>query len=203
MGIDIDVRLHRPAELGTLVAVASRSFWDDPLFNYFQPDFLAQHRSVGFFQATVEDCARHGRLYAAVHQDMPVGVAAWLPPGVPIPTGGRRALAQARRAMPVIARSPRRRQAMALLAEMPKHHLHDEHWYLALLAADPRMQGKGVGTALLTPVLAQADAEGLPVYLETQKETNLAYYRRFGFELSSTIEVPDTPTVWTMTRAAR
>lgn len=203
MGIDIEVRPHRTDELRTLVAVASRAFWDDPLFNYFQPDFLEQHRSVGFFQAGIEDSARHGEVHVAVSGAMPVGIAAWLPPGVPIATSGLRALAQGRRAARVLLRSPNRRDAVKLLNEMPRHHLHDEHWYLQLLAADPRMQGKGVGTALLTPVLDRADTEGMPVYLETQKESNLAYYRRFGFELTSTITVGSAPPVWTMTRPAR
>ena len=58
----------------------------------------------------------------------------------------------------------------------------DEHWYLCLLAADPMTWRRGIGTALLGAVAGPIDEDGLSCYLETQKEDNLAYYRRFGFE---------------------
>ena len=62
-------------------------------------------------------------------------------------------------------------------------HPHEPHWYLAVLGTDPSFQRTGAGTALLEPVLARVDAEGLPAYLETQKEANLAWYGRFGFDV--------------------
>jgi GNAT superfamily N-acetyltransferase len=203
VGIEITVRPHRRDEVGTLVAVAARAFWDDPLFNFFLPDLLTQHRSVGFFQAGIEDCARHGQLSVAEIDGRLAGVAAWLPPGVHVATSGRRAAAQGRRVAGVLARTPHRRDALALLNEMPRRHLRDEHWYLQLLSTDPAWQGRGVGTALLEPVLARCDREGFPAYLETQKESNLAYYRRFGFEVTDEIRVRTAPPVWTMTRPSR
>jgi GNAT superfamily N-acetyltransferase len=69
-----------------------------------------------------------------------------------------------------------------------------------LLGADPLVQGKGVGSRLLQEGVARADADGLPCYLETQKEANLAFYGRHGFAVRDTIEVPGAPTVWTMQR---
>ena len=40
-------------------------------------------------------------------------------------------------------------------------------WYLALLGVDHDMQGQGVGSCILQPILARADAEQHPCYLET------------------------------------
>jgi ribosomal protein S18 acetylase RimI-like enzyme len=208
--MQIETRRAGIDEARLLAAVAARSFWDDPLFNHFFPDLFAQHRHApGFFLATIDDCARHGEVWCATNGDtnapgtVPVGIAAWLPPGVGPAVKGRRALRQTRLAAPSMLRSPRRRPAFALLNAVVAQHLHDEHWYLALLAADPSAQGRGVGTALLTPMLERADSAGLPVYLETQKEANLAYYRRHGFEVGPIVQVPGSPPVWTMTRAAR
>lgn len=202
--MDLDVRAAQPQEVRHLVAIAARAFWDDPVFNFFEPDLLRQLRtSAGFFHAAIGDCAGHGVVDAARVDGRLAGVAAWLPPGVPLPLTGRRAVAQARHALPTALRSAKRRQALRLLNELPKHHLHDEHWYLGLLATDPLHQGRGVGSALLAPILDRCDADGLPAYLETQKEANLAYYRRFGFELAETVEVAGCPPIFTMTRPAR
>jgi GNAT superfamily N-acetyltransferase len=200
----IEVRTAQPHEVRHLVAIAARAFWDDPLFNFFEPDLLRQHRSAsGFFQSVIGDCATHGVVHAATIDGRLAGVAAWLPPGVSLPTSGRRALIQARFALPTMIRSPKRREAFRLMNELPKHHLHGEHWYLAILAADPLHQRRGVGTRLLEPTLERCDREGMPVYLETQKESNLAYYRRFQFEHTHTVQPAGCPPVYTMTRPSR
>ncbi len=62
-------------------------------------------------------------------------------------------------------------------------HPHEPHWYLATLGTAVEQQGKGVGGALLRPVLEHCDAEGLPCYLESSKERNVPFYRRHGFEV--------------------
>ena len=62
-------------------------------------------------------------------------------------------------------------------------------------------QGKGVGTALLRPVLEHCDAEGIPCYLESSKERNVPFYRRHGFEVVEEVSLPDDgPMLWTMWR---
>ena len=57
------------------------------------------------------------------------------------------------------------------------------HWYLWALGAEPGCQGRGIGGRLLQLVLAQADSDGLPCYLETHAERNLAFYQKWGFEV--------------------
>ena len=93
-----------------------------------------------------------------------------------------------------------RRVGLKLLEEVDKVHPAEPHWYLALLGTDPVVQGLGAGGALLQPALGEADAGGLPCYLETQKEENLSFYARYGFEVLHTISVPGSPTVWGMRR---
>jgi ribosomal protein S18 acetylase RimI-like enzyme len=95
--------------------------------------------------------------------------------------------------------------ALQLLTSLDKVHPKIEHWYLALLAVDPELQRQGVGRRLLEPVLERCDAEGRPAYLETQKESNVAWYRRCGFELVEKIVPPGdrTPPMWTLLREPR
>lgn len=200
----IEVAPGRPDQVDVAIAVATRAFWDDPMFNYFQPDLLRQHRTLpGFFGAALHDCAAHGELWVATIDGSVAGVAAWLPPGVPQATTGRRALQQTRRILPTMIRSPKRRAGQAMTSEMAKRHPHEDHWYLQVLATDPMFQGRGVGRALLEPVLARADETGHPVYLETQKESNLPYYQRFAFEVTDEFTVLDSPRLWCMLRTPR
>jgi ribosomal protein S18 acetylase RimI-like enzyme len=82
-----------------------------------------------------------------------------------------------------------------------KRDVPPRHWYLATLGVDPPRQGQGIGGALLRPVLAQADGEGLFCYLETEKEENVRFYRRHGFEVAAEHDLPNGgPHFWTMKR---
>ena len=57
------------------------------------------------------------------------------------------------------------------------------YYYIWGLAVDPRHYRRSLGTALLKSLIVRADAEKMPIYLETHKETNIAYYKRMGFSL--------------------
>ena len=65
-----------------------------------------------------------------------------------------------------------------------------KHWYLAVLAVDPQHQGKGYASKLLNEMLSYIDEEGLPCYLETEGEKNIAMYQHFGFEAVDEFAVP-------------
>ena len=57
------------------------------------------------------------------------------------------------------------------------------HYYLWGLVADPKAQRKGAGSALMKALTDRAEAENMPIYLETHDENNVTYYKRFGFGL--------------------
>lgn len=75
------------------------------------------------------------------------------------------------------------------------------HYYLWGLAVDTRQKAKGIGTALMQPVLAKADAQKMPIYLETHDERNVKYYQRYDFDLIHKAVIPkyDLP-IWCMLR---
>jgi ribosomal protein S18 acetylase RimI-like enzyme len=64
------------------------------------------------------------------------------------------------------------------------------HYYLWGLAVDPRQKCQGIGTALLQPLLVTADAQKMPIYLETHDEKNVRYYQKYGFDLISSTSIP-------------
>ncbi len=81
-------------------------------------------------------------------------------------------------------------------------HPKTAHYYLQVLGVDPTQQGQGWSRPLLDAVLQQADQRQMPCYLETATPSNLSLYRRFGFEISNTLDdLPyGAPIMWGMWR---
>ncbi len=76
------------------------------------------------------------------------------------------------------------------------------HWYLGVLATHPDRQGRGLGSAVLVPGLAEADAAGLASYLVTATEANVAFYARHGFGIHVEVDLPHGPHIWMLGRPA-
>lgn len=73
-----------------------------------------------------------------------------------------------------------------------------------MLGTDPDHQGKGIGSALVSHVTDKADAEGMPCYLESSKESNVPFYVCHGFEVTEELSLPaNGPKVWGMWREPR
>ena len=75
------------------------------------------------------------------------------------------------------------------------------HYYLWVLAVAPQKARQGVGKTLIQHLLQKADAENMPIYLETNTEYNVGYYQHLGFSVMMKTEVPgyDIP-FWCMVR---
>ncbi|KAK0264935.1 hypothetical protein LTR57_000162 [Friedmanniomyces endolithicus] len=54
------------------------------------------------------------------------------------------------------------------------------HWYLEILATDPKYQGQGAGSQLMRWGLERADQEGVEAYLEASPDA-VRLYEHFGF----------------------
>jgi len=92
---------------------------------------------------------------------------------------------------------------LALLNAVERHHPREQHYYLVAIGTDPVHQGRGVGAALLAPVLTRCDAERMPAYLESSNERNVPFFTRSGFRVMHRVRVPDGPKITLMRRPAR
>lgn len=79
----------------------------------------------------------------------------------------------------------------------------EPHWYLAAVATEPQLRGRGLGTAVVSFGLRKADKEQLKAYLETAEPGVVDYYSTLGFEVWDTFPLHDGPTVWCMGREPR
>ncbi len=77
-------------------------------------------------------------------------------------------------------------------------------WFLWLLAVDKGRQGQGYARRLLEPMLERIEKEGLPCFLDTQKEGNVQLYRHFEFQVAEKGQIPGTQGPhWLMVRPGR
>ncbi len=189
-----------------VAVLAARSFYDDPFFVHLSSEPMLRARGLAIYMRS-HIVALGGSAVATGARDASgtlVGACVWQRPGnypLPVPAQVRETAG----ALWALIPRPKSvvtglRYTLAMETVRPR----DEHWYLALLVADPMVWRRGIGSALIEPSLERIDEDGLPCYLETQKEANLAYYRRFGFEETDRLRpVPGGPTLFTMTRPVR
>jgi GNAT superfamily N-acetyltransferase len=75
------------------------------------------------------------------------------------------------------------------------------YWYLGVLATHPQRQREGLATAVLTPILDEADRLGIACCLETSTADNRRFYERRGFTQAAEIVLPAGPPTWWLRRA--
>lgn len=74
------------------------------------------------------------------------------------------------------------RRALHASDLMQKEHPKAPHLYLFAIGTRKAARGKGLGKEMMAPVLAAADRERLPCYLENSNPANTGFYRSRGFE---------------------
>jgi GNAT superfamily N-acetyltransferase len=77
----------------------------------------------------------------------------------------------------------------------------ESHWYLGVLATDPGRRREGLATAVMTPILTEADRLGIACCLETSTPENRRFYEGRGFDQATEIVLPGGPTTWWLRRA--
>lgn len=187
------------ADSARAAAVLARGFQNDPMLSHVMPDAEDRHRQLPRFLGAVQRyCVRYGRVDTTT--DL-AGVACWLGPGATDITYPRMLRTHLLLAVIRLGSSARGRLSRVMTASEILHHraVPADHWYLWLLATEPARVGQGVGGALITPVLARADAHGHPVYLETHLEANVGFYGRHGFEVVED-EVVEGLRIWGLRR---
>jgi ribosomal protein S18 acetylase RimI-like enzyme len=96
------------------------------------------------------------------------------------------------------------RRSLDLMGLMEQHHPREPHMYLFTIGTRKSARGKGLGKALLAPVLAACDREGVPVYLENSNPANSGFYAAHGFERRAIFEIgPGGPVMEPMWRAPK
>ena len=195
----VEIRQAGPDDVAGIAHSLGRAFGDDPIFEFLVPGIDADTRATRctpFFSADTKIRLKQASVWTTPDH---AGAALWAPPG-----RWRTTIAQGLRLAGPIIRGSRGRalRGMSALSAVEKAHPKEPaHWYLAVLGTDPDHQGKGIGSALLRPVLDTCDADGVGAYLESSKESNIPFYERHGFTVVRELKLAKgAPSVWPMWR---
>jgi GNAT superfamily N-acetyltransferase len=193
-GMTAAVRCARAEDIEPLARVMARAFREDPMHRWIFPGEASwarnSHRS---FAIAMRQELKRGTVFV---DDAGRGAIIWHAPGLVRPLAER--VAFALRMLPLLGT-----RALAIgggFDQLEKLHPAEAHWYLYAVGTDPAHQGKGIGSALIRPILARCDEEGVPAWLEASRPDNVPYYQRFGFEVRETFTLPKGPPVWCMLR---
>jgi ribosomal protein S18 acetylase RimI-like enzyme len=194
------IRRATAQDIPVLAGVLSRAFMDDPVASWaWRPDTL-RPAALERFQATrMRQLIAHEEVWCSEDRTC---AALWAPPG-----HWHSTLRETAQLVPSFLRP-------SLFARLPlialgweklerAHPREPAHFYLAVLGTDPAAQGRGLGSAVLRGVLDQCDRDRVGAFLESSKESNIAFYARHGFRVTEEIRLLRGPTMWKMWRDPR
>ena len=193
----------RPATADDIPRAAralAEAFDGDPPMRWFLPEAEGRiERLEPYFRALIGQVhMRFGEVWVS---ENPAGAAGWIAPGAwPLSTRQRwrAALAELR----TFRRHPVR--SMRGVEVLERGHPSSPHWFLDWIGVERAGQGRGIGSALLRPMLERCDADRAAAYLNAGSPRSRELYRRHGFEVTEKFRLPDGgPPLWRMWRDPR
>jgi GNAT superfamily N-acetyltransferase len=163
------------------VQVLTRAFASDPVARWVLPDDRTYLQWFPrFVRAFGGQAMERGTAWTV---DDLRGVALWLEPDVHADDEAVGTV------MACFVPEDRGDDVATLMERMERSHPEAPHWYLPLIGVIPKAHRRGLGTALLQPVLGDCDRNGTIAYLEATSWTSARLYERFGFQVTAEIRV--------------
>ena len=186
------------ADLPEAAAVLARAFAEAPVLTFLLGPGRGREIEL-IFGALCRDAQRAGLVEGVRDGGRLTAAAVWLAPGAH-PTPWRREARMAPAWLRLATMHPRAiPRLLKATHALDALHPHAPHWFLSLLGTEPALQGRGLGRALVEQGVRRAEEGGNPVHLDTDLPENVAWYRRFGFEVSDEVRVmPGAPPSWGM-----
>ena len=183
-------------DLPDLIASLAAGFDDDPLYRWMYPvDAVRAERLRETFALVLDMGLQRGHTYTNADR---TAAAVWTAPDAELldDEAGREFAGMLDRHL-----GRRADHVMAGIEMTDRHRPLEPHFGLHLLGVDARVQGRGVGAALVAPVLARCDEDGLLCHLDSSAARNVPFYERLGFAVCAETELPGGgPVMRTMIR---
>jgi GNAT superfamily N-acetyltransferase len=188
------IRRASPTDRLGLIPTVTAAFAEDPGWAFIFGEEYAR-LAPRFFEALFEQ--RVGTRSVWVTDDLKA-VAMWDPPGESGNASAEHPGSWAR--LREIAGAPAMERLSAYNDAVAAASPAERYWYLGVLATHPGSQRRGLATAVMAPILEEADRGGLACCLETSTAVNRRFYERKGFTQTTDIVLPGGPPTWWLRR---
>jgi GNAT superfamily N-acetyltransferase len=194
----------RPAEASdadAVLDVLERSLSADPFVRWLARPGPAHERARRSYLRLMlcRIALPRGRVYLAEADGRVVGAALWAPP-----RSFELSAADTLRLLPLmldVVGFSRMTRVTRILDAIDAARPPEPRWLLTLVGTLPSERRRGIGAALLAPVLERCDADEVAAVLETANPDNLPFYRRLGFREAGRRALGENgPTSWTLVR---
>ena len=188
----IPVPLH-PDQIEQAAAMLARAFRDEPLSRFVFPDAARRRQHLlALFAWWLRDALRDGEGFCL---GPVLAVAIWTPaqatPQTPPEPVEATEAAWRDGTWSLTAEERQRLERFGgHLDTIHARLMPEPHAALIALGVEPAHQGRGLGTALMAPMLARLTAAGTPCYLDTNTARNVRFYERQGFRVLEEGVVP-------------
>lgn len=198
-----EIRRISPSELRLAAAVLGRGMRDNPLhIAAFGGDSAFREKTLaGVFRAFLAmEVATKGLVVGAFKNGSLVGVCGMMRPGCCQLAPPEKIIL-----LPKLLWNCGVRGTGKLLSQFGNWSTHDPakpHWHLGPVGIERELQGQGIGSLLLREFSRIVDDEKATAWLETDKEVNVSFYRKHGFDVVAEDTVNGVPN-WFMERRAK
>ena len=180
---NLEIRELSDAETLTAARVLGRGMRDNPIhIQVFGPNADRRERALSLmFAPVLRQQVRKGIVLGALTSGEVVGLTGMVPPGCCQLTIPEKIVI-----LPALFRGSGLKSTLRVLewtADWSRNDSKSTYWHLGPVAIDRNLQGQGIGSALLNAFCQRIDNHKSAAYLETDKEENVTFYERFGFEV--------------------
>jgi ribosomal protein S18 acetylase RimI-like enzyme len=198
----LEIRELKVSELKEAANVFARSMRDNPLniAAWQLEDNRRQQALASFYESVGPGLLNRGSMLGAFQAGTLVGVCIIHPPGQCQPS-----TVEKLRILSALLLSGNLKAIPSMLqwaGVWSQHDPKDPHWHIGGLAVDPPFQGQGIGGHLMIAFCERVDSCNGKAYLETDKQRNVGFYQRYGFQISSESQVLGIPN-WYMVRPSQ
>jgi hypothetical protein len=186
-----------------LANILSRIFSAEPPFPYLIPDAEERRAALpGLFSSAIRASQLYGQSFTTPAVE---GGSLWIAPDRNLTIGHVMRTSHPSRPSRMSWSSLKRCLTLGTRMEQVRRRLaRHPHWYLVALGVGSSSRENTLREALIEPVIARADSDSLPCYVETFHERDLPFYERHGFRIEGSGRIPGSSLdFWAMMRTPR
>jgi ribosomal protein S18 acetylase RimI-like enzyme len=198
-----EIRTLAASDVGLAAAVLGRGMRDNPLHiaALGEDPAFREKALAGVFRAFLAmEVATKSLAVGAFKHGSLVGVCGMMRPGC-----CQLAPPEKTMLLPTLLWNCGVRGTGKLLSQFGNWSTHDPakpHWHLGPVGIERELQGQGLGSLLLREFSRIVDDEKATAWLETDKEVNVPFYRKHGFDVVAEDTANGVPN-WFMERKAK